>query len=35
MMIKNTINLMETCAYGMSKDLVSEKEEIECNNIIK
>ena len=32
---KNTINSMETYAYGMSKDLVSEKEEIECNNIIK
>ena len=26
---------IETCAYGMSKDLVSEKEEIKCNNIIK
>ena len=24
-----------TCAYGTSKDLVSEKEEIKCNNIIK
>ena len=26
---------IETYAYGMSKDLVSEKEEIKCNNIIK
>ena len=30
-----SINLMETYAYGTSKDLVSEKEEIKCNNIIK
>ena len=29
------IDLTETHAYGTSKDLVSEKEEIECNNIIK
>ena len=26
---------LETYAYGTSKDLVSEKEEIEWNNIIK
>ena len=26
---------IETNPYGMSKDLVSEKEEIQCNNIIK
>ena len=26
---------METYAYGMSKDLVSEKEEFKCNIIIK
>ena len=26
---------IETCAYEMSKDLVSEKEEIKCNNLIK
>ena len=26
---------IETYAYGMSKDLVSEKEEIKCNNITK
>ena len=25
----------EIYAYGMSTDLVSEKEEIKCNNIIK
>ena len=29
------IDLIETYAYGMSIDLVSEKEEIKCNNIIK
>ena len=26
---------IETFAYGKSKDIVSEKEEIKCNNIIK
>ena len=26
---------IETYGYGMSKDLVKEKEEIKCNNIIK
>ena len=26
---------IDTYIYGMSKDLVSEKEEIKCNNIIK
>ena len=26
---------IETYAYGTIKDLVSEKEEIKCNNIIK
>ena len=26
---------METYAYGTSKDLISEKEEIRCNNIKK
>ena len=30
-----SIDLIETYAYGTSKDLVSEKEEIKCNNIIK
>ena len=30
------IDLIEAYAYGTSKeDLVSEKEEIKCNNIIK
>ena len=29
------IDSIETYAYGTSKDLVSEKEEIKCNNIIK
>ena len=29
------IDLIETYAYGMSKGLVSEKEEIKCNKIIK
>ena len=26
---------IETYGYGMNKDLVKEKEEIKCNNIIK
>ena len=26
---------LETCAYASSKDLVSEKEEIKLNNVIK
>ena len=30
-----SIDLRETYACRMSKDLVSEKEEIKCNNIIK
>ena len=30
-----SIYLIETFAYGMSKDLVSEKEEIKCNKIVK
>ena len=29
------IDLIETYAYGMSKGLVSEEEEIKCNKIIK
>ena len=29
-----SIDLIETCAYGTSKDLISEKKEIKCNNII-
>ena len=30
-----SIDLIETYAYGTSKVIVSEKEEIKCNNIIK
>ena len=30
-----SIDSIETYAYETSKDLVSEKEEIKCNNIIK
>ena len=30
-----SVKLIETYAYRMSKDLVSEKEEIKCKNIIK
>ena len=30
-----TIHLIEIYAYGTSKDLVSDKEEIKCNNIMK
>ena len=30
-----SIDSTETYAYGTSKDLVSEKEQIKCNNIIK
>ena len=30
-----SIDLIETYAYGTIKDSVSEKEEIKCNNIIK
>ena len=30
-----SIDSIETYSYGTSKDLVSEKEEIKCNNIIK
>ena len=30
-----SIDLIETCAYGTSKDLISEKEEVVCNSIIK
>ena len=30
-----SINSIETYAYGTSKDLVSKKEEIKCNSIIK
>ena len=30
-----SIDLVETYAYGMNKDLVYQKEEIKCNNIMK
>ena len=30
-----SIDSIETYAYGTSQDLVSDKEEINCNNIIK
>ena len=30
-----SIDSIETYGYGTSKDLVSKKEEIECNNLIK
>ena len=30
-----SIDSIETYAYGRSKDLVSEKEEIKCSNKIK
>ena len=30
-----SIDSIETYEYGTSKDLISEKEEIKCNNIIK
>ena len=29
------LDSIETYAYGTNKDLVSEKGEIKCNNIIK
>ena len=30
-----SIDWIETYAHGPSKDLVSKKEEMKCNNIIK
>ena len=30
-----SIDSIETYSYGMNKDLVCKKKEIECNNIIK
>ena len=30
-----SIDLIKTYAYGKNKNIVSEKEEIKCNNIIK
>ena len=37
MMIKNAVNWFDKklYTYGMSKDLISVKEEIKCNNIMK
>ena len=32
---KKSIDSIETYAYGISKDLVSDKEEIKCNNTIE
>ena len=29
------IDSIEMCSYGTSKDLVSKKGEIKCNNVIK
>ena len=29
------IDLIETCEYGTSKDIVSKKEEMKCSNLIK
>ena len=34
-MIKESIDSIERYAYGKSKNLVSEKEEIKCNNTTK
>ena len=31
----NSIDSIETYAYGTSKDLISEKEDTKCNNITK
>ena len=30
-----SIDLIETSAYGSMKDLISRKEEIKCNSIVK
>ena len=30
-----SIDSIETCAYGTSKDLITGKEKIKCNNIKK
>ena len=30
-----SIDLIETYAYGMNKDLICKKEELKCKNIIK
>ena len=31
----HSIDLTETYVYGMSIDIITKKEEIKCNNIIK
>ena len=31
----HSVDSIETYAYGTSKDLISEKEDIKCNNITK
>ena len=33
--MQSTDSMIEIYAYGTNKDLVSEKEEIKCNNISK
>ena len=33
--VMHPIDSIETYAYGTNIDLVNEKEEIKCNNIIK
>ena len=33
--IVQSINSIETYAYGTSKELACKREEVECNNIIK
>ena len=33
--IIHSVDLIETYAYGTTKDLVSEKEDVKCNNITK
>ena len=33
--IMQSIDSIETSAYGTSKDLVTEKEKIKCKNLIK
>ena len=30
-----SVDSMETYAYGMNKDLICKNEKIKCNNIIK
>ena len=35
MMIKESIGSIETYVYETSRDLVSEKEDVKCRNVIK